>query len=100
MRPGEIRYRQKILLLDHGCFFFRPVAVRGAFVNAKDAESKTVLLPAIENDRPDIAELLISNGANVNFADSEGNTPLMIAAQKSRKSVVKLLLSEGANPNT
>jgi len=72
---------------------------RGAFINAKGGNSKTALILAIENDHPDVAELLILKGANVNFADNDGMTPLMFAAQKGQESVVKLLLSKKANPN-
>ena len=53
---------------------------------------------SITADRPDIAEILLSNGADPNYRDPTGRTALVYAVVTSEE-IVRLLLSYGADPN-
>lgn len=64
-----------------------------------DFRHNTPLAFAIQQNRWDIAELLIEAGANVNIQimDDEGNTPLHIAAGSGDAKRVQWLLAKGAD---
>ena len=69
---------------------------RGADVNTKDKNGKTILHIAIENNYEDIVKFLIQNKADVNIKDNDGNTPLHLAVKNGNDFIVKLLLKAGA----
>ena len=73
---------------------------QGADVNACNEEGKTLLMLAVEDNRKDIVELLLTARADPNRAfdgeEAEGITALMLAAKKQALYVVPLLLAHGA----
>ena len=82
---------------DSGCIC---CSERGANINAKDKDGKTVLMLAIRCGETDIAKLLIEKGVNINAKDNKyGDTALMIASLRGDTDIVKLLLDKGADVN-
>jgi len=80
--------------------------LRGADVNAEDAEGKTPLfyfgLTQRDPDDYDVdfksaGEFLIDHGADINHRDHYGNSPLHTTIENSR--IVELLISRGADVN-
>lgn len=79
----------------------------GVSPNARAPYGDTLLLQAIENNRPSVVRMLLGRGANVNLADREGTTPLLKAVsqqgiwpdQKPFAYITRLLLAKKANPN-
>jgi ankyrin repeat protein len=81
----------------------------GASPNARDKYGDTLLIQAIENNRPSVVRLLIKRGANVNLPDTRlGDTPLIRASYsndlgatgaKPLTTLVRLLLQSRADPN-
>lgn len=77
---------------------------KGADVNARDERGYTPLHELIpwgktENNRTEIASLLIEAGADVNARTEEGNTPLHLAAGRDSTEVAFLLIEAGADVN-
>jgi|GEM_PF-5075600 len=69
---------------------------QGANVNAVLGESgKTPLYLAIENDKTEVALLLIENGADLKLADKDNWGPLQIAACKANSEVFEALINKG-----
>ena len=66
--------------------------------NIQDAEAKTPLISAIDNNHSDIAALLLEHGADPNLADIYGYTPLLIAIKQNDGNIFRKLLAAGANP--
>lgn len=64
--------------------------------NGRGEKDTTALHVAMEEDMPDIAEILIQHGADLEAKDSEGETPLMRATQLCRNAMVDKLLDHGA----
>lgn len=74
--------------------------VLGVKVDFANNEDVTLLGMAIENDRPDIVELLIEKGARVDAVDKHGFTPLMLAILFHNHAMVELLIIKcGADVN-
>jgi len=71
----------------------------GADVNARDKNSETPLMRAVEGGHLDIACILIERGSNVCAENEAGLTALHIAAALARKNFFPLLVEQGANPN-
>jgi ankyrin repeat protein len=70
---------------------------RGADVNAKDDEGKTVLMHAVERFHVELVKTLIEKGADVNSRSNDGSTALNLAQKKSHnKVIVELLKAHGA----
>jgi len=71
----------------------------GAALEGIDGQPWTSLEVAVQNNRLDIAELLIERGANVNARDKAGYTPLLVAASIDFGDTVMtdLLLAAGAD---
>lgn len=57
------------------------------------------LIIALQNNRQDIAKLLIENGAYVNQENNENHTSLFEAVEEFNIENVKFLLDNGADPN-
>ena len=85
-RCGHLKICQ--LLLDNG-----------ADVNARDGNSETPLMRAVEGGHLDTACLLMQRGSNVCAENEAGLTALHIAAALARKEFFPLLVDRGANPN-
>ena len=71
----------------------------GTNPDVRDMEGNTPLHHAIQNERDEIAQLLISAGATPDIQNNKGEAPLHIAVQKSNKELVTQLIEAGANPN-
>jgi hypothetical protein len=81
----------------------------GASPNARDEYGDTLLLQAIQNNRPSIVKFLLKRGADVNLTDLKaGDTPLIRAVSthdtwateiKPLTHLVKILLAHRADPN-
>ncbi|MBA2404317.1 MAG: ankyrin repeat domain-containing protein [Bdellovibrionales bacterium] len=64
------------------------------------APSTTVLLKAVQLNRPEIVELLLNHHANVNIQRPvDLHTPLMLAARHDHSQIANLLIQRGADVN-
>lgn len=70
---------------------------KGFQVDETDKDGNTALMTACDNNRFNVATILIANGANVNHVNKHGFTPLMFAAWKGDVDIVTLLLKHNAN---
>jgi len=78
----------------------KKLIAEGKNVNEKKKFSKkTPLMYAVENDRINIAKLLLAKGAETNDADTLGDTALLKAAEKTNLDIMKMLLKNGADVN-
>ena len=68
-------------------------------IDEKNTEGQTPLICAIENNKLDVAKILIDNGANINTADNEGESPLISAIWNEHLEMAKTLVDKGANIN-
>jgi ankyrin repeat protein len=71
---------------------------KGSNLNSisENDDSKTPLIFAINNDRIQMAKLLIRRGADVNLADQKGMAPLMYALNKGNRDLIKFMIAHGA----
>ena len=65
--------------------------------NQTEPDGTTPLHWAVQQDRLDIVQALISAGANVNAKNRYGSTPLVLAATNGNASVTEVLLKAGAD---
>ena len=73
---------------------------KGANINTNHTENKsTALHLAIQNDRNEIAELLISEGADVKLSMANGWTSLHLLSQTDNLKLIELLLKNKAKTN-
>ena len=75
---------------------------RGVVIDSTDPEveeEQTLLMVAVEYDRPDTVELLLAKGANIDKKNKVGQTALMKAVISGNEEMVSLLLSKGADPS-
>ncbi|XP_049849448.1 uncharacterized protein LOC126318685 [Schistocerca gregaria] len=71
---------------------------RGAKADAPNSDNIYPLHIACENDRIDLARVLVEVGkGNTNVADNDGTTPLHLAASNDSISLCRLLIEYGAN---
>jgi ankyrin repeat protein len=68
-----------------------------ADVNAAQPDGTTPLHWAVEQDRPEIAQMLIRAGANVKAANRYGVTPLWLACVNGNAATISMLLEAGAD---
>ncbi len=68
----------------------------GVPINARDDDSRTPLMAAVENGF-DVSDLLLNHGADPDLADLFGETPLHVAARKNNAAAVRALLRAGAD---
>ena len=72
---------------------------KGADVNTKDEDNRTLLHWAAFQGYIKIVKLLIENKADINARDNKGYTPLLDAAFKGNIDIANLLISKGADVN-
>lgn len=65
-------------------------------LNAQDADGKTPLYHACENNRSSVVKILVSAGANLELTKKNGYTAIMIASKKGYYNIVKILAENGA----
>ena len=65
-------------------------------INIQDANQKTGLHHAVENNHDSVVDFLLKNQADVNIPDTNGNSVLHIAAMKGSIGMIKILLEYGA----
>jgi ankyrin repeat protein len=104
--PGE-----KVTILMYACLkgdlqLVHTILKHNPNVNMKDANNRNALFYAINADKGDNADIvltLINSGINVNEPEKEsnltGNSPLTLATQKNMRNTVKALLENSADPN-
>ena len=104
--PGE-----KVTILMYACLkgdlqLVHTILKHNPNVNMKDANNRNALFYAINADKGDNADIvltLINSGINVNEPEKEsnltGNSPLTLATQKNMRNTVKALLDNSADPN-
>ncbi len=88
IRTGDLNLIEELIKKDSG------------IVNKTGDSPFTPLLFAVNNQKWEIAENLISAGANVNavlLADYYGDTPVSLAIKKGNLEMIKLLHSNGAD---
>ena len=69
-------------------------------VNDRNQEGMTALMFAVENNSPEVVQVLLDAGADVNAKDQQKRTVLIRAVKKkSSPEMVKMLLSAGADVN-
>lgn len=78
----------------------RQLIEQGVDLDAFDELGKTPLHYAAENERLEVATLLLSSGANVNAHDERtiGNTPLAEVSGHCSLAMARLLVDAGADP--
>lgn len=66
-------------------------------VDAQDAQQRTPLRLAVENNKPQVARVLCEAGALTSIASSsDGRTPLHVAARDGFTECAEILLQHGA----
>jgi ankyrin repeat protein len=74
----------------------------GAGMDKRDAEQRSPIMFAAENDRRDCVDALIAAGANINATDKRGSTVLMYAASghmNSGQGCMRSIIQSGAALN-
>lgn len=69
---------------------------RGAPLDLRDVEGRSVLLLAAMRGNERIIRMLLEREAPVNLADHDGNTALSVSSQRGDLRIVELLLRHGA----
>ena len=65
-------------------------------INVQDANQKTGLHYAVDNNQESVVKYLLENNANANLSDFHNNTPLHISCEYGYVRITELLLSNGA----
>src|SRR6478752_3970716 len=68
-------------------------------VNAAREDGLTALHAAVNAERIDVAEALLTAGANASAKDRYGITPIYLAALNGSAPLIQRLLEAGADPN-
>ena len=69
---------------------------KGADVNTKDQNGRSLLLLAVIGKQTEMAKLLVSHKADVNLQDSQNDSPFLYAGASGQTEMVKLFLQNGA----
>ena len=72
---------------------------KGAQVNVSDKNGRTALAIAIDQNNPEMFDLLTRHRANIHAMTSDGSTLLDLAYAKARVPMVRMLTSAGARRN-
>lgn len=84
--------------LSHGDLpTLRLLLAAGAADKRKGVTCHTLLLEAIELDKPELVRELLASGADVHTRNNKGDTPLHIAAGLGHSSLIRTLLRAGAD---
>ena len=65
-------------------------------INVQDANQKTGVYHAVENNHESVVEYLLENNANVNLSNHHNSAPLHISSEHGYVRITELLLSNGA----
>lgn len=71
----------------------------GAYIEARDSNSKTALLLASIEGNTEVVQILLQNKANIEVVTHEGSTPLLYASVFGHMRTVEVLLDNGADIN-
>lgn len=69
---------------------------KGADVNTRDENGRTLLLIATNNQQLEIAKILVAHGADVNLQSNNLDSPFLYAGASGQLELVKLYLEHGA----
>ncbi|MDR3110134.1 MAG: ankyrin repeat domain-containing protein [Planctomycetaceae bacterium] len=96
--PSAEKFRE---LCEHGTLSEVETAIRrGANINAKDEDDRTMLFYAAKkNPNPEVIAALVKAGANVNAKDKYGGTALFHAAWNPNPEMITALVRAGADVN-
>ena len=72
--------------------FAKRLIQRGADVNTKNMNGRSLMHLSIEKKYDDVTNLLIQKGADINAVDMNGYTPIQLAASLKNKDIVNKLL--------
>jgi len=72
---------------------------QGAMVDQVNAQGRSALMLAAQENDVRVLELLIQFGAGLNQVDKQGRTALMIAASEGHPESTRFLLEQGADAN-
>lgn len=75
----------------------RDLLVRGAPVNAQDAQGSTPLLRATAGNHIAVARSLLLHGADVNLKNQQQDSAYLLAGAQGRLEIVRMALSYGAD---
>ena len=84
--------------LDH-TKFVNELIKAGADLNARDNESRTALMFAVQRPQPKIVALLLKAGADMNIKNQTGNTALNCAVYYMSEPCSNILIDAGADVN-
>ena len=86
-------------LFSKDIIFLKQVLAWGVDPMVKNSSKNTPMHIAVQLDRKDIAQLLLTYGAKLNEKNEKENTPLHLAVLLSRTDFVDFLLLKGAELN-
>lgn len=75
----------------------RALVAAGAKLETRDAQGRTALLAATQDNRIDVAKFLIASGADVNAKDQIQDSPYLLAGARGYLEILRATLAAGAD---